>query len=275
MREASLVFFTLAAQTSAGAYMILAVFQLFGPDELLRLPVIAAIGILLGFALLGAFFHLGNPGQAFRALSNLRSSWLSREILAVSAFGCLLLTNGGLSLTDVQPPRLLPLLVSISAFALVIVMGRAYLLPALPAWNSPVTVLSFFAASVLLGGGFAAILLLSFSAEDWTNYALPITVIMETALLVELGAAAWRYRSAVPRRSGNLRRAGDIHRPGEVSAVLRNIHLGLLAFAGVLLGVCHALQFAHDWWLGLAFILTLFGQVAGRVAFYQVGLGNR
>ena len=38
-------------------------------------------GVLLALALLASLFHLGHPEAAYRALTHLGSSWLSREIL--------------------------------------------------------------------------------------------------------------------------------------------------------------------------------------------------
>jgi DMSO reductase anchor subunit/ferredoxin len=50
----------------------------------------AIAALLIGFSgLAAAIFHLGRPMYAFRAIIGLRTSWLSREILAFNAFaGC-------------------------------------------------------------------------------------------------------------------------------------------------------------------------------------------
>jgi len=270
VRERSLVMFTLSAQTSAGAYMILAVFQMFGPDELLSFPVIAVLGLLLGFGLLGAFFHLGSPGRALRVLSNLRSSWLSREILAVSLFGCLLLILGILVLSGLQPPSLLTVAAAMSAFALVLVMGRAYMLSVVPVWNTPLTNLSFFASSILLGGGL--VLLFYSSLDSFSKYVFTVVVLMELALLVELTLSILRYWLPVRRnRIEILRRYGDIHHPGVVPASVRTVHLGLMLIFGVILGIGSA-NFLLLW---ISFLLAFIGQAAGRVLFYEAGLGQR
>lgn len=50
-------------------------------------PVISGVGLAIGLiGLNAALLHLGRPLYAFRALMGLRTSWLSREILAFSIF---------------------------------------------------------------------------------------------------------------------------------------------------------------------------------------------
>src|SRR5690606_29995093 len=44
------------------------------------------IGPVLVLAVLASFFHLGNPTNAYRAINNIDSSWLSREILLTVLF---------------------------------------------------------------------------------------------------------------------------------------------------------------------------------------------
>lgn len=270
MRERSLVMFTLSVQTSAGAYMILAVLQLIGSDEVLTLPVIAILSVLLGLSLLAAFFHLGSPGRAFRALSNLRSSWLSREILAVSVFGCLLLVQGVLLLSGLSASRLLAAVTAVTALALVIVIGRVYMLSVVPVWNSPLTILSFFASSIMLGGGL--VLLLYSPMDSFSKYVFTVVVLIELALLVEITVSIWRYWLTVRgNRIGTLRRYGDIHHPGVVPARVRAVHLGLMLIFGVILGI-GSTNFLLLW---ISFFLAFMGQAAGRVLFYEAGLGKR
>ncbi len=42
--------------------------------------------LLLGAGLLASFFHLGHPERAWRAAAQWRTSWLSREVIALPAF---------------------------------------------------------------------------------------------------------------------------------------------------------------------------------------------
>jgi DMSO reductase anchor subunit len=42
--------------------------------------------LFLGFGLIASFFHLGRPERAWRSATKWRTSWLSREVIALPAF---------------------------------------------------------------------------------------------------------------------------------------------------------------------------------------------
>lgn len=78
----SVIFFTTA---SGAGYGLLAILAVMGAAGLLPLDgVLGIVGLGLSFVmvsagLLSSTFHLGHPERAWRALSQWRSSWLSRE----------------------------------------------------------------------------------------------------------------------------------------------------------------------------------------------------
>jgi DMSO reductase anchor subunit len=86
----SVIFFTSA---SGGGYMLLALLGLFGALGILPAdPVLGFVGFGIGFVsvasgLISSTFHLGHPERAWRAFSQWRSSWLSREgVLSLATF---------------------------------------------------------------------------------------------------------------------------------------------------------------------------------------------
>src|SRR3954470_22315401 len=86
----SVIFFTSA---SGGGYMLLALLGLFGALGILPAdPVLGVVAFGIGFAavaagLISSTFHLGHPERAWRAFSQWRSSWLSREgLLSLATF---------------------------------------------------------------------------------------------------------------------------------------------------------------------------------------------
>ena len=86
----SVIFFTSA---SGGGYALLALLGLFGAMGVLPPdPVLGVVGFGLGFVavtagLIASTFHLGHPERAWRAFSQWRSSWLSREgVLSLATF---------------------------------------------------------------------------------------------------------------------------------------------------------------------------------------------
>lgn len=86
----SIIFFTTSSGTGYGMLFLLGLLGLRGelPDSLLFLITSFACAFLLITAgLLSSTLHLGNPQRAWRALSQWRTSWLSREgVMAIITY---------------------------------------------------------------------------------------------------------------------------------------------------------------------------------------------
>jgi sulfite dehydrogenase (quinone) subunit SoeC len=81
----SLVVFTTAAGAGYGLLFILGIATPFGLLPMERWFGVASLGLALGLITVGlaaSTYHLGHPERAWRALSQWRSSWLSREGVA-------------------------------------------------------------------------------------------------------------------------------------------------------------------------------------------------
>lgn len=129
---------------------------------------------LLGLGLFASFFHLGHPERAWRAASQWRTSWLSREVIVLPAFMFFVALYGVLNyfgLDDVlfrvrgQIPvdatLLVGMLASLLAFALYLSTAMIYAsLKFLQEWHSPLTVVNYtllgLASGFTLAAGFAA-----------------------------------------------------------------------------------------------------------------------
>ncbi|MGV6820206.1 MAG: dimethyl sulfoxide reductase anchor subunit family protein [Parvularcula sp.] len=161
----SVIFFTTATGAGYGLIVWLAVSALFGltpPDRAFGLVAFGLSITLIVGGLLSSTFHLGHPERAWRALSQWRSSWLSREgVAAVLAFGpiglfamfwVVLGKNTGLS-------SLFGLLAAISAISTVYCTAMIYAsLKSIPAWKNPWTPVSYIILSLMTGGVLAAFL---------------------------------------------------------------------------------------------------------------------
>lgn len=187
MKERSLILFTLLMQTATGAYLIPGGLQLwFGyhpgnldTNQFFR-GLFWLVMILAILGLIASFFHLGSPKNAWYALSNLRSSWLSREI-----FFALLFTSGvslySLLGANARPGLAMIVLLIITSFAglsLVYSMSRLYQLRTVSPWNSPVTALSFWTTTLLLGG-LTSILSFCLTALSAINYQASPSLLAE------------------------------------------------------------------------------------------------
>src|SRR5579862_4525097 len=86
----SIVFFT--TMSGAGFALLLLIglgvpLGLLPADPLFGLAALATAAVLAGGGLTSSVFHLGRPERAWRAFSQWRSSWLSREgVLSVASF---------------------------------------------------------------------------------------------------------------------------------------------------------------------------------------------
>ncbi len=161
MTERPLVAFTLLAQAAVGAFLTLGALDLWGgalPGEpaarALTDGVLVAIGPVMAAALLASLLHLGSPNRAWRAVRNLRASWLSREVALALAFTACggafawLRANGHVAGGLRSPLAALTALVGV---ALVYAMARVYRVRTVPAWDTPLTTIGFFATALLLG----------------------------------------------------------------------------------------------------------------------------
>ncbi|MDP1861958.1 MAG: DMSO/selenate family reductase complex B subunit [Gemmatimonadaceae bacterium] len=136
--EPSLVAFTLLAQLAVGATWFQSVVEPFNGRTL---AVITAIMLI---ALLASLMHLGQPRHAWRAFANLRTSWLSREVLSAALFAVALiavLITGGSGIW----------LANAVGLSLIISMAQVYRLRTVPEWDHPTTTASFVVTTLLLG----------------------------------------------------------------------------------------------------------------------------
>ena len=83
----SVIFLTTLIGTAQGLFVAVFGAQLAGraAPAFVLLGTAAALA-LAGLGLLASFFHLGHPERAWRAASMWRTSWLSREVIALPLF---------------------------------------------------------------------------------------------------------------------------------------------------------------------------------------------
>src|SRR5215218_7320322 len=154
----SVIFFTSA---SGGGYLLLALLGLFGALGILPAdPVLGVVGFGLGFGmvtagLLSSTFHLGHPERAWRAFSQWRSSWLSREgVAAVVTYGpAILFAATWLDIIH-APAWIGPLGLITAAMCAVTVFCTAKIyssLKTIRAWNHPLTVPVYLAFALATG----------------------------------------------------------------------------------------------------------------------------
>jgi len=161
MNERPLVAFTLLTQMAVGAFLTLGALDVWAGGlagqpsaQALTNGALLAAGSVVAAALFASLLHLGTPRNAWRSLANLRSSWLSREILFALAFAGLGGLFAALRWSGAGAPALrfwVALAAGLCGVALVYAMARVYRLRTVKSWDTPLTAVSFFATTLLLG----------------------------------------------------------------------------------------------------------------------------
>ncbi len=157
MRPAfSLIFFTTLSGLGFGLAAVLGFGLITPPSPFWWLITNGVAIMLIGAGLLASTIHLGRPERAWRALSQWRSSWLSREgVLAGLAFGVLLVfTLDGY----VNTPRYeLGLLLAIIALITIWCTAMIYAsLKTVARWHYPLTPFVFISYGMAGGLTLAA-----------------------------------------------------------------------------------------------------------------------
>lgn len=170
----ALITFTILVQMSVGSMWVLGVAHYFaarkyGMEEADRLSDRALLALVpviaLGF--LASLLHLGDPLNAYRAVTNLGTSWLSREIIFGVIFAGLAVVFAFMQWRKIGSfglRNVIAWLAALVGLVLVFSMSNVYMLTSQPAWNSWATPISFFATTFLLG-------VLAMGAAFVANYA--------------------------------------------------------------------------------------------------------
>jgi len=186
--ELPLVFMTVLTQVSLGAFLALFLGQvLFSlgfnlPEPTLAMSLMALIPATIGLPL--SALHLGRPILALTAMKNWRSSWLSREAIALGLYTLFATLIAMLYYFEVKGFTLLLLMSITLAIGIYGIYAQAmiYRIKARPSWDRASTTKRFFGSGHV---GFLLIgTLLLFS--DGTNGAI---VLLALALLAGVAQA--------------------------------------------------------------------------------------
>lgn len=184
----SIVFFTTA---SGAGFALLFLLGLGVPLGLLPQSPwfgVASLAVAVGLAaagLVSSVFHLGRPERAWRALSQWRSSWLSREgVMSVLTLLCAAVFGAGWVFFGVTGGVIGLFGILAAGFALVTIECTAMIYASLKPvyqWHNRWTAPNYFAIGVASG-----FLLLDFVARFWLTGPVGVPILSLVAL-----AAAW------------------------------------------------------------------------------------
>lgn len=216
----SVILFTTASGAGYGLLALLCLVGLSHGEASSLAFGLTAMVISLGLitiGLLSSTFHLGHPERAWRALSQWRSSWLSREgVLAVVTYVPAVLFGAVWSGLVEAPDLLKPLAIVTGILALLTVMstGKIYAtLKTIRAWHNGWTVWVYITFALATGATIlAAITSLFGNFPAFLVYFSSALLVL--ALMVKL--LYWRSIDAAPRDL-TIEDATGLGRIGQVS----------------------------------------------------------
>jgi len=310
----SVIFLTTLIGAGQGLFMALVTGQVYSLANLLAPQdsvTFYATGsllalVLLGLGLVAAVFHLGKPSyfltRAWRGITQWRTSWLSRELIALPAFMLLVAFYGAAHYLDFTQPWLvvkgqlpidatlvLGILGVLGAIVLFVCTAMIYAsLRFLQEWHSPLTVANFILFGLASGFTLAA----AFSA--WRGVEL-VAFYGVWAVIFTVLAAITRgfsmYRNARIKHKSTLQTAIGVrhtkiqqksmgfmggsfntreffHGAGAGTITLVKIFFAVTVFLVpvVLLGASNAMQSAYL--PMLAFVVQFFGLMVERWYFF-------
>lgn len=276
MREASLAAFTLLSQGAVGICGVLLALALRAGRtgtsaalEAVALPLLAAslLAALLGLG--ASFLHLGSPHNAWRALRNVRSSWLSREVLLASLFTAALAAAVLLRLRGGTPGFAAGFaegFAGVAGVGLVATMAGAYRLRTVPAWDRVATPLAYFGSALVLGK-LSVAAALALRGPDAASDACAVRLLLGALAVLLAGLVVtlvWLRR--IGREKGAAREAFE-RTAGELRRlVAARIVLTALA-AGT--GLAALASPVAAWLVVAALVFAGAAETAGRVLFYE------
>jgi sulfite dehydrogenase (quinone) subunit SoeC len=222
----SVIFFTTISGSGYGLLFLLGIWLACDPYGVGRVEVLWILATGLMFAAAGltsSLFHLGQPQRAWRALSQWRSSWLSREgVAAICSFVPVLVLAAGLW-SGISPGSVRVLGATIVATALVTVYctsGIYTSLKTIHAWHNSFVLPGYLLFALLGGTSLLWVLhaLLRDPADASRLCGLPLLSIVLALSAVVLKQRYWHFIDTT-RHPASMESATGLGRFGQVRSV--------------------------------------------------------
>ncbi|MEO8121965.1 MAG: DmsC/YnfH family molybdoenzyme membrane anchor subunit [Rhodoferax sp.] len=293
----SVIFLTTLVGAAQGLFLALYATELSGmgglaPADSQRF-LFAGNGVALVLSTLGlvaSFFHLGHPERAWRSATMWRTSWLSREVIALPLFMLGLFLYGAAQVLGLGYTTLIGAVTVMCCLALFVCTAMIYAsVRFLQEWASPLTLVNYLLLGCASGLTLATLLAAVFDMPSLVPpYALAA---MGLTLLAWITRSASLMRNARLKPKSTLQSAIGIKHPrivqkaqgfmggsfntreffhGRSGAMLRSVKWGflLLAFPLPLLCLAVGVSTSSTAMLGMAFALQYTGLLAERWFFF-------
>jgi DMSO reductase iron-sulfur subunit len=273
--EIPLVFMTVLTQLSLGGFLALFlgdVMSLFGFESAnWVMALLVMIPSMIGLPLSG--LHLGRPYLAITAMKNIKTSWLSREALALGLFTGLMGVVVAMYFFDSS--HFLRLVVEAITLGVgiygIYAQAMIYRIKARPSWNRETTTMKFF------GVAYVGALLMALVSVivGMSEVAVPLVAL---GMLGALAQAFFSYEDlrtldAEHENAYQLQRTKTLYE--EHFKRVKELRFVSLAFGGVILPLLSIILLTSSSFVGviivllLSFLLTLGSELSDRFLFYS------
>lgn len=214
MRPAySLIFFTSLSGIGFGLATVLGFGLISAPTVFWWLVQNGVAIVLIGAGLLSSTLHLGHPERAWRALSQWKSSWLSREgVLAGLTFGLLIIFAADGFINN-SPRIALGMIVAVLSLVTIWCTAMIYAsLKTIARWYHPLTPFVFIgyamAGGLTLGAGLDA--MANGGASAMTQPAMLALVVSAVVAMVWSRQAGAQGSGSTPETATGLGALGEV-----------------------------------------------------------------
>jgi anaerobic dimethyl sulfoxide reductase subunit C (anchor subunit) len=290
-KEWSLIVNSLVIQLAAGLFTFLAAYrQIFSDQaggEALVTQAICGMrltGPLIVTGMILSLFHLGRPFRAYRAVTQIKTSWLSREVFFTAAFLALWAFSTWLD-AGTTARMLWVWLTVLAGLLCVLSMSGIYAATGIPGWSGLHAYLHFFGTLIVFGSVSSTIILLL--TRDTADAAQALSVLFTLLALLMLALRLiFQAKLILSLKSkskewslDSLVAATPVPLPDALASLHQSLTLWgwVLSFSGVALALYAISAKAWDtgpWMLAAIGALVLAGESLQRMGFNSLGLAD-
>ncbi len=261
----SLVIFSVCLQAAIGLFIWAIVIKAKKPDLNHSRPALWAT-ILSGVAMLASLGHLGVPLKAINSITQVGSSWLSREIIFAASFFVIALVTYVLEKTNPVMTKGFYWVGGVVGLAGVFSMSKIYINTVIPAWATWYTAVDFFATALILGG----ILFLVLAKSDKDLVSSVAVLVLTFALIY---AALTPVYLAALAAGGGAAAASAALMAGNMQVLL--LAKWLLILGGALLAIIPLRKEGEaQSYITVSLVTLSIGVLVGRYLFYAAGVAK-
>lgn len=267
MGETSLLIFSFCLQAAIGTMWFITLGKQLYKGKIFKAAIIttAALSVV---GVLASLIHLGRPFSALNSLSNLGSSWLSKEVLSAGFFMGITVLYAivqHFKSDDQGLSKVLAWVGSAVGFFCVFAMAKVYTTTIVPVWQGTNTFVDFYATTIAVG----ALIFIAASLKELGNIDKRIYGFIVLAAVIIQASVAVPHAIGLSM-SGQAAQASAELLNG-MSAVIGLKWLLILGGAGILMWPATQKADAAKAATGIIYLAgaaLILGEFIGRYVFY-------